>query len=155
MLGKLVGGSARFVLPDDVFNFWLTPADEKTIARALYAEDGRAYPSIDVDDILNNDLRTITHYLGHEFIHVLSLHQTYKSTGETESGLQYEVTSFQVVLSFRQTTEFTVENIQKQHWDEWATNIVTIDKTFKAGKTQVKLEENISRTALPDFDVFL
>lgn len=152
-LGKLVNGAARFVLLDDVFKFWLTPSNAKTIARASYAEDGRAYPSIDTDDIQNNDERTVTHYLGHEFVHILSLHQTYESTGKTESGLKYEITVFQVGLCFRQKSTFTVNNIKKEHWDEWARNILHIDQEFAAGKRSVKLD-GISPTALQMIHIF-
>jgi hypothetical protein len=152
-LGNLVGGAARFVLPDHVFKFWLTPSNTKTIARAHYAEDGRAYPSIDLDDVVESDLRTLIHYLSHEFVHLFSLHQTYQSVGKTAAGLLYEVTIFQVGLCFRQTSNFTVQNIQKKHWDEWASNILTIDKAFKEGNRQVKLE-GISPTALQMIHIF-
>jgi hypothetical protein len=153
MLGQLVGTSVRFILPDDIFKFWLTPSDEETIARATYVEDGRAYPSIDLDDIVKNDKRTVSHYIGHELVHMLSLHQTYQSTGETESGLQYEITIFQVGLCFRQKTEWTVRNIERKHWDEWARTILSIDKEVKAGKSEVKLDK-ISRTALQMIHMF-
>lgn len=152
-LVKLVGGTARFVLPESVFTFWLTPSDEKTIARESYGEDGRAYPSIDIDDVQKCDQRTVTHYLGHEFVHLFSLHQTYKSAGKTAAGLQYEVTIFQVGLCFRQTSKFTVQGIQRHHWDEWAKTIFKIDRQFKAGKSTVSLE-GISRVALQLIHIF-
>jgi hypothetical protein len=84
---------------------------------------------------------------------LFSLHQTYESTGETASGLKYEVTVFQIGLCFRQTTKFKVENIRREHWDEWAQCIATIDRQFKAGNHKVSLK-NISNVALQMIHIF-
>jgi hypothetical protein len=125
---RLIG--SKMVVPDEALAIWVSAPAKDSLARTSFDTAGRAFISIDLDDIESHDSGLLTYFHLHEFFHLISRYQTYSLTG-AEDGLEFEKTVFKLGLETTVTTTFKVRNIRRKDWDEWASKLLEIKKALE------------------------